>query len=199
MRHALRAAGLTAIMLATAWLQPVTLPAGASAPRWYCSTTTTQGEACIPDTTTTMHVTTTHPIYVTTTHPTTTIATTTTATTLATTTTAKQTTTIPSTTTVSIPPFCIPASGLCLNIDPTTTTAATTTTSASTTVPVVTTPAPTTSAAPTTTVTPETTVVTKTLPVTGSNETTRDLELAVGFGLIFAGWAAYALRAALKR
>jgi len=171
-----------------------------SVPHWYCSTTTTDGQPCIPDPTTTVHVTTTYPTTTaaTTTQATTTIATTTTATTIATTTTKPQeTTTVPQTTTTvgSCAPLCAGQNGSTTTVPQTTTTVAKTTT----TLPVSVAP---TTVAPTTI--PDTTAVDQTVPATVPTELPHtgaqtDIELALAGGLLFLGWLALVTKNVLHR
>lgn len=156
-------------------LASLTAPAGATAPRWYCSTTTTVGQACIPDPTTTAYVTTTDEV---------------------TTTTAEETTTVPPTT---IPPFCNPNTQAgCINIDGTTTTTiATTTTAAQTTTtapPAVTTAPAETTLPPDTTTAPTTVAPVAELPHTGAGYAVPMLAIAgavllAGCALVLAGKA----------
>jgi hypothetical protein len=186
MRRIIATAGIALALIVGLHAAPADAKA---APRWYCSTTTTVGEACIPDPTTTVKpTTTTH-------YATTTAATTTTAasTTIATTTTAATTTTtVPQTTTTAF------NCGLCAGqFSSTTTVPATTTTVAVTTIPDTTAVDQTVPPAliPPTVVEAPTTTVMQELPHTGVQSLWL---LAVGFGLLFLGWACYALRAALK-
>lgn len=162
-RTAVRAvmAGIVGVVISV-----LMMPSGAganAAPRWYCSTTTTYGEPCIPDTT----------AYSSTSDPTTTMATTTTV--------AKETTT---TGNVGI---------CCLQAGTTTTTTASTTSTTATTSPTTTAATTTAPAQARAVEVPEETTVVPapTLPVTGS-EGVRTA-LLVGFGLALLGFSLAAL------